>query len=122
MKILSPANISDFNSAMRIYYNLDDIRISDVNVHNSHTADLYHKHETITEILFVISGSVEVKIKRDDKIDKFKVSRNKVIVFNPKESHAVKSIGKNARVIVFKYLKMQDKNLLNLFINDWESD
>ncbi len=120
MKIINPSNISNFNSATRIYYNLEDVRILDVNMRNNNDSDLYHLHKTITEILFVIDGLLEIKIKNENKIDTFTVNKNKIIVFDPGESHSVKSVKRNTRIIVFKYVK-QNKNLLNLFLNDWES-
>jgi len=122
MKISKSSNMAEFGSALRIYYNLDDVRVSDVHLHNSKNDDLYHIHTKITEILFIIDGSLEIKIKTDKGIETYTANRNKVVIFYPHESHAVKCVGRSARVIVFKYVKNTDKNLLNLFIDDWESD
>ena len=122
MKISKCANMAEFGSALRIYYNLDDVRVSDVHLHNSNAKDSYHMHNHITEILFIIDGSLEIKIKTEKGIETYTANRNKIVIFYPHESHAVKCIGRSARVIVMKYVKNTDKNLLNVFINDWESD
>ena len=116
MKIIKYANMREFDNTLRTYYNLQDVRIVDVHLHNETTQELYHTHETITEILFVIEGNIHIHIKRNDKIEYRTITTGNMIVFEPNEVHYVFS--DNARVIVFKYIKTNE-NLLETFINDW---
>lgn len=121
MKIINCSKISNFNKSTRKYFNINDIRILDVLVYKNDKNDkeMYHKHNKITEILFILDGELEVKIKYNDK--KIKVYSGQIIVFYPGESHIVTSLTETTRVLVFKYIKT-DNNLLETFINDWESD
>lgn len=119
MEIVNCTRIFDFSNTTRKYYNLYDVRISDVNLYNTNDVHRYHIHHKTTEILFVLDGSIRVKIKENRKITEFAVNKNKIVIFKPGESHTVSSIDNNARVMVFKYLS-KNENLLEMFINDFE--
>lgn len=121
MEIIHCNRIVDFSNTTRRYYNLGDVRISDVNLHNTDEVHRYHRHREITEILFVIEGSIKVKIKENGKIEESIVNKNSIAVFNPNEMHTVASVKDTARVIVFKYLS-KDENLLETFINDFQDE
>jgi len=120
MEIIKCSRISNFNNSTRTYYDAHDVRISDVFLpYNVGSKDLYHTHKEITEVLFILEGRVLVKILKNADTKEYIINKNKVIIFSPGEKHCVKPIGDNARVIVFKYLKTE-KELLSLFISDWE--
>lgn len=121
MKIIKCDHLSNVTNTTRKYYNLDDVRISDVSLYNTEDVHRYHTHHKITEILFVIEGSIKVKIKENGKIKESIVNKNNIAVFEPNEMHTVASVKDAARVIVFKYLS-KDGNLLETFINDFQDE
>ena len=116
MQITKYVNMREFDNTLRTYYDLQDVRIINVHLHNKNAKELYHTHKKITEILFVIDGTIYVKIKLDNKIEEHIIKTNNVITFNPGEMHYV--YGDFARVIVFKYIK-NNENLIETFKNDW---
>jgi mannose-6-phosphate isomerase-like protein (cupin superfamily) len=118
MKITKYANMREFDNTLRTYYNLQDVRIINVLLHNKNTKELYHTHDTITELLYVIEGNIYVKIKRDNVMEEHIITSNNIITFEPGEVHYV--VGDYARVIVFKYIKTND-DLLKTFIDDWRN-
>jgi len=119
MEIIKYSNMREFDNTLRTYYNLDDIRIINVHLHNKDARESYHTHKKITEILLVIEGNICVKIKRNGIIKEHIITTGNIVTFMPGDIHCV--IGDYARVIVFKYLKTNE-NLLETFINDWSQD
>lgn len=121
MEVINCSRMSNFNNSTRMYYDAHDVRISDVWLpyDEMYHTDMYHTHNEITEILFILEGRISVKIMDNCIPIEHIINVNKVIIFKPGERHCVKPFGDNARVIVFKYLKT-DKELLDIFISDWE--
>lgn len=121
MKIIRCDHLSSVTNTIRKYYHLGDVRISDVSLYNTEDVHRYHTHRKITEILFVIEGSIKVKIKENGKIKELIVNKNNIAIFEPNEMHTVASVKDTARVIVFKYLS-ENKDLLETFINDFQDE
>jgi mannose-6-phosphate isomerase-like protein (cupin superfamily) len=121
MEIIHCSKLINFSNTTRKYYNAGDIRISDVSLHNTEEVHRYHKHNLITEILFILEGSIKVKIIENGKIKESIVNKNNIAIFKPGELHTVASINETARVMVFKYLS-EDKNLIETFINDFQDE
>lgn len=118
MEKINCSRMSEFSNTLRKYYDLGDIRISDVHLYNSNDIHIYHRHTKITEVLFVIDGQIKVKIKDNDKIKESIINSNEIVRFNTNELHTVSAINK-ARVLVLKYLK-HNENILDIIINDFE--
>jgi mannose-6-phosphate isomerase-like protein (cupin superfamily) len=122
MEIIKCSKIMEFSNTERKYYNLYDVRISDVKIYNKDDVHLYHVHNKVSEILFVLDGTILIKIKENDKtIFTYKVNKNQVAVISAGEKHTVCSIEDTARILVFKYIK-NNMNLLEIFLNDFVGD
>lgn len=121
MKIIKCDHLSNVGNTTRKYYNLEDVRISDVSLFNTEDVHRYHYHTKITEILFILEGSIKVKIKENGKIKESIVNTNNIAIFEPGEMHTVASVKDIARVIVFKYLS-EHKDLLETFISDFQDE
>lgn len=115
MDIIKCTQIADYDGSTRKYYNAMDVRIIDVNIHDK--SNLFHKHNIITEILFILDGDIEVLTNDGKEIQRCIVHAGNVIIFHPNELHCTKSITK-ARIIVFKYIKTNN-DLIDLFRSDW---
>ncbi len=121
MKKIKCFNILEFSNTKRNYFNCEDIRISDVYIYNKDDVHLYHSHNKVTELLYVLDGIIIVKIKKNGEIEEFKIKKDNIAIISAKEKHTVASITDTARVLVFKYLKT-DKDLLTIFLNDFQDE
>ena len=117
MQVTKVINMREFDSTLRAYYNLQDVRIIDVHLYNKDVRELYHTHNEVTEILFVLEGTIQVRIKDGKDIKERTVITGNIVTFEPGELHHV--MGDNARVIVFKYVKTKN-DVLETFIHDWK--
>lgn len=121
MEIVECSKIVDFGGSIRRYYNIQDIRILDVSHHSQE--EQWHRHNEITEVLFILEGLVRVQVK--DESGEIKkdvlVNPDEVVVFKPKEWHLVLPRTPKTRIIVIKYL-YSGMNLLPTFIKDWEGE
>ncbi len=118
MEVIHCSKLMDFSNTTRKYYNLHDIRISDVYLQNRDDVHRFHKHNSVTEILYVLEGIILVKIK-EDKIIEHKVNKNNIAIILAGEKHTVCSISEKARILVIKYIK-KDEDLLEIFLGDFE--
>ena len=121
MKIIYCSKLMDFSNTRRNYYNVGDIRLSDVSLYNRDDAHRYHKHNRVTEVLFVLEGSIIVKIKEDEKIKEQKVNKNNIAVIYAGGKHTVASVEEKARILVIKYIKTNE-DLLETFLSDFEEN
>lgn len=121
METIHCSKMMEFENTTRKYYNCSDIRISDVYLHNRDDVHRYHKHLKVTEILYILEGSILVKIKENEKITEYKINKNNIAIISARENHTVSSIDEKSRVLVIKYLK-RNENLLETFLNDFQGE
>lgn len=112
MDIIKCKRTSDFNGAIRNYYDVHDLRLLDVSCYKKE--EQFHKHTKVTEVLFVVEGA----IKAITKTEAHEIYQHQVIVFHPDEFHKIEPISLAARIIAIKYIQ-GDKNLIELFTGDW---
>lgn len=113
LDIIKVDRIADFCGSTRYYYNLWDTRIIDVRHHDN--IETWHKHNQVTEILFILEGKVRVNTEIESK----DLKENQVVVFPPNEKHYVEPLTPKTRILVFKYIKSKNNNI-GLISNDWE--
>lgn len=118
METIHCSKMMEFENTTRKYYNLRDIRVSDVYLHNRDEVHRYHKHNAVTEILYVLEGTILIKIK-EDKITEHKVNKNNIAIILAGEKHTVASVDEKARVLVIKYIR-KNEDLLETFLGDFE--
>jgi len=118
METIHCSKMMEFENTTRKYYNCSDIRISDVYLHNRDDVHRYHKHLKVTEILYVLEGTILIKIK-EDKITEHKVNKNNIAIILVGEKHTVVSVNEKARVLVIKYIR-KNEDLLKIFLSDFE--
>lgn len=120
MQIINCSRISDFNGSTRKYYNVHDIRILDVLAYEKE--ERWHKHTSVTEVLFILTGKIRVSIR--DESEEIKITESKdikadeIVVFTPNEYHRIEPLTKTARILAIKYIRKED-DLMDLISSDW---
>ena len=105
-------SIQDFNGSIRKYFNLIDMRL--MLVEHYEDVEKWHKHETTSQIIFVIDGEIEVLSKNNTEI----INKDEFIVIPAGEWHKVSPKTKTTKLLVIKY-RESNINIINELKNDY---
>lgn len=109
--------MKDFGGSIRKYFDFGCLRIMLV----EHYADLesWHKHETTSQIIYVIEGTIKVySTTSDGESGSEIVSENEFIVIPAEEWHKVVPETDATKLVVIKYIE-QNINIIEQLKSDY---